>query len=84
MEKKMIQCKSLDMDNKYLHIEVVDGRIISTPLTWYKSLMSASPEQRANYRLIARNTMIEWSELDLHLDIEEMFKVDVGNTEQAA
>lgn len=80
----MIQCKSLDMDNKYLHIEVVDGRIISTPLTWYKSLMSASPEQRANYRLIARNTMIEWSELDLHLDIEEMFRVDVGNTEQAA
>ena len=80
----MIQCKRLQIDDKYLHIELVDGRIISTPLTWYKSLVSASPEQRTNYKLIARNTMIEWSELDLHLDIEEMFTVTVEHIEQVA
>ena len=81
----MIQCKRLQVDDKYLHIEVVDGRIISTPLTWYRPLVSASPEQRTNYKLIARSTMIEWTELDLHLDIEEMFSVvDVENIIQAA
>ena len=84
METKIVQCKKLQIDDKYLHIEVVDGRIISTPLTWYKPLVSASPEQRTNYRLIARNTMIEWSEFDLHLDIEEMFSVTVGYIDQAA
>ena len=80
----MIQCKRLQIDDKYLHIEVVDGRIISTPLIWYKLLISASTEQRTNYKLIARNTMIEWSDLDLHLDIEEMFSVTVEHIEQAA
>jgi hypothetical protein len=80
----MIQCKRLQIDDKYLHIEVVDGRIISTPLTWYKPLISASTEQRTNYKLIARNTMIEWSYLDLYLDIEEMFSVTVEYIEQAA
>lgn len=80
----MIQCKNLQIDDKYLHIEVADGRIVSTPLTWYKQLVSANVEQRNNYRLIARNTMIEWSELDLHLDIEEMFNVTVGYIEQLA
>ncbi len=80
----MIQCKNLQIDDRYLHIEVTDGRIVSTPLTWYKQLVSASPEQRNNYRLIARNTLIEWSELDLHLDIEEMFSVNVGYIDQVA
>jgi hypothetical protein len=80
----MIQYKNLQIDDEYLHIEIADGRIISTPLTWYKSLLSASPEQRNNYKLIARNTMIEWSELDLHLDIEEMFNVTAKHIEQAA
>ena len=80
----MIQYKSLQIDDEYLHIEVADGRIISTPLTWYKPLISANPEQRSNYKLIARNTMIEWSELNLHLDIEEMFSVIPKHIEQAA
>jgi hypothetical protein len=35
-------------------------------------------------KLIARNTIIEWSELDLHLDIKEMFGVMVEHIEQAA
>jgi hypothetical protein len=80
----MIQCKRLQVDDKYLHIEVVDGRIISTPLTWYKALVSASPEQRTDYKLIARNTMIEWTDLDLHLDIEEMFSATLEHIEQVA
>jgi len=77
----MIQGKSVRLDEQYLHIEMIDGRILSIPVTWYKSLALASPEQRVSCRLIARNTMIEWPELDLHLDIEEMFR---GNIEQAA
>ncbi len=72
----MIKGKTIRIDNKYLNVELEDGRIISTPLIWYKPLLSANEEQRMNYKLIGRNTMIEWSELDLHIDIEEMLKVD--------
>ncbi len=77
----MIQGQSVRLDNQYLHIEMVDGRILSVPLIWYRRLDLATPEQRASFRLIARNTMIEWQKLDLHLDIEEMFR---GNVEEAA
>ncbi|MEB3189315.1 MAG: DUF2442 domain-containing protein [Snowella sp.] len=73
----MIQGKSVEVNENYLHIEVIDGRIISIPLSWYKPLVLASSEQREQFRLIARNTMIEWQELDLHLDIEEMFRVNI-------
>ncbi len=77
----MIQGKSVRFDEQYLHVEMIDGRILSIPLTWYRPLALATPEQRASFRLIARNTMIEWQELDLHLDIEEMFR---GSIDEAA
>jgi hypothetical protein len=73
----MIQGKNIKLDATYLHIEVLDGRIISIPLKWYKTLVLASFSQREQFRLIARNTMIEWQDLDFHLDIEEMFRLDV-------
>ena len=72
------------IDHKYLHVKLEDGRIISTPLNWYQQLLSASEAQKKNYILIGRNTMIEWPELDLHPDIEEMLKVDSVEEEAAA
>ena len=72
----MLKCKNVNLDAQRLHVELEDGRIISTPLSWYPTLLSATETQRKNHRLIARKTMIEWAELDLHLDIEEMFRVE--------
>ena len=72
----MFKCKEVRIDHEYLHVELEDGRIISTPLNWYRPLLSANEEQKRNYKLIGRKTIIEWPNLDLHLDIEEMFRVD--------
>lgn len=72
----MLTCKRVTLDASYLHVELDDGRIISTPLAWYPTLLSATELQKANKKLIARNTMIEWSDLDMHLDVEEMLRVD--------
>ncbi|WP_133512197.1 DUF2442 domain-containing protein [Candidatus Thiosymbion oneisti] len=72
----MFKCKNIKLDNHRLHVELEDGRIISTPLSWYPALLSATDEQRKNYKLIGRRTMVEWAELDLHLDIEEIFRVE--------
>ncbi|MCB2261595.1 MAG: DUF2442 domain-containing protein [Candidatus Thiosymbion ectosymbiont of Robbea hypermnestra] len=72
----MFKCKKVKLDNHRLHVELEDGRIVSTPLSWYPALLSATDEQRKHYKLIGRGTMIEWAGLDLHLDIEEMFKVE--------
>jgi hypothetical protein len=72
----MTRCKEVRTDNDHIHIELEDGRILSTPLSWYPALLSATESKRKSYRLIARKTMIEWEDLDIHLDIEEMFRIE--------
>jgi len=64
--------KSVHFDDKYLHVELEDGRIISTPMDWYPELRKASLNQLTNYSFICRGSGIEWSDLDYHLSIEAM------------
>lgn len=66
--------KSVHFDERHLHVELDDGRIISTPMAWYPQLRKASLDQLINCRFICRGTGIEWPELDYHLSIESMFK----------
>ncbi|GAM08581.1 hypothetical protein OR1_00853 [Geobacter sp. OR-1] len=65
--------KAVHVDERYLHVELADGRMISTPMSWYPELKSATLTQLAQYRFICRGTGIEWPELDYHLSIEAMF-----------
>ena len=64
--------KSVHIDDKYLHVELEDGRIISTPMDWYPELRKASLNQLGNYSFICRGTGVEWPDLDYHLSIEAM------------
>ena len=64
--------KSVHFDDRYLHVELEDGRIISTPMTWYPELRKASLNQLSNCTFICRGTGIEWPDLDYHLSIEAM------------
>jgi hypothetical protein len=68
----LISGKAVHFDDRYLHVELEDGRIISTPMSWYKALQNSSLMQLKNYRFICRGTGIEWAELDYHLNIESM------------
>ncbi len=69
------QGKELHFDDSYLHVELQDGRIISTPMEWYPELREASLRQLSNYQFICRGTGIEWPELDYHLSLESMMMV---------
>jgi hypothetical protein len=64
--------KTVRFDDRHLHVELDDGRIISTPITWYPELQAATLKQLAQYSFICRNTGIEWPELDYQLSIESM------------
>ena len=70
------QGKDLHFDDRYLHVELQDGRIISTPMSWYPQLREATLKQLSAYRFICRGTGIEWPEIDYHLSIESMMLVD--------
>lgn len=64
--------KSLHIGDQYLHVRLKDGRVISTPIKWYRELQRASLRQLTNYRFICRGTGIEWPDLDYHLSIDGM------------
>ena len=68
----LIKGKSVHFDDRYLHVELEDGRVILTPMSWYKELQTATFKQLANYEFICQGTGIEWAELDYHLSIESM------------
>jgi hypothetical protein len=65
--------KAVHVDERYLHVELEDGRMISTPMDWYPELKRTSLTQLAQYCFICRGTDIEWTELDYQLSIEAMF-----------
>lgn len=66
------QGKALRFDDRYLHVELRDGRMVSTPMAWYPALQEASWKQLADYRLTEEGSRIEWPELDFRLNVESM------------
>jgi len=68
----LIKGSEVHFDDNYLHVKLEDGRIISTPIQWYKPLEEATISQLKNYRFICMNSGIEWEELDYQLNIESM------------
>jgi hypothetical protein len=52
--------ETVHFDAKYIHIELVDQRILSIPLAWIPPLRDASPEEREKYRISPSRTAIIW------------------------
>jgi len=72
----LLKGKMVHFDERYLHVELSDDRIISTPMEWYPELTKASLQQLKNYHFICRGTGIEWPDIDYHLSIESMFATE--------
>ena len=68
----LVKGREVHFDDNYLHVKLDDDRIISTPISWYKPLESATLAQLKDYSLICMGTGIEWESLDYHLNIESM------------
>ena len=47
-------------DEKYMHVELTDGRIISIPLWWIPTVYNASDEDRNKFQINQSRTMIIW------------------------
>ena len=51
---------------------LMDGRIISVPLTWSWRLSEATPAQRANLEIIGDGQGVHWPEIDEDISAEGM------------
>jgi hypothetical protein len=52
-----------------LHVVLEDGRELSVPVAWFPRLLSASNQERANWRLIGRGEGIHWPDVDEDISI---------------
>lgn len=68
----LVKGKAVHFDDQYLSVELEDGRIISTPMSWYRELQAASFSHLKNYQFICCGTGIEWVDLDYQLSIDSM------------
>jgi hypothetical protein len=57
-----------------LVVDLLDGRTISVPLVWYPRLLSATPAQRANWRLAGAGFGIHWPDVDEDLSVEGLLR----------
>lgn len=58
-----------------LRVVLADGREISVPLVWSPRLRKATPEQRANWRLIGGGVGIHWEEVDEDISVESLLRL---------
>lgn len=66
--------KKVHFDDRFLHVDLTDGRRISTPIGWYPELEKAPISTIKNYKFICDATGIEWEEIDYQLSIEAMLQ----------
>ncbi|MEM6837601.1 MAG: DUF2442 domain-containing protein [Cyanobacteria bacterium P01_C01_bin.120] len=60
----------IQVTHERLIVDLVDGRSLSVPLSWYPRLQHASIEERQNCQLLGDGYAIEWPSLDEHIGIE--------------
>ena len=58
-----------------LHVQLSDGREVSVPLEWFPLLRDASPEQRRNWRLIAKGIGVHWEDVDEDIAVTTLLKM---------
>jgi hypothetical protein len=64
--------KSATFDDVMMHVTLMDGRVISTPLTWFPLLYAATPRQREKYEICGGGISLHWPEIDEDLSIAGM------------
>lgn len=47
-------------DEKFMHVELTDQRMLSIPLWWIPSVYNASMENRMKYKINQNRTMVLW------------------------
>lgn len=57
-----------------LSADLIDGRTITVPLTWYPTLLHATTAQRSNWRIAGGGFGIHWPDIDEDLSSEGLLR----------
>jgi hypothetical protein len=64
VEKSEALIRDMRVTDEEIIAELMDGRTISVPLAWSWRLSEATPEQRANLRIIGNGQGAHWPDVD--------------------
>ncbi len=59
-----VTIKDVDVNDEYLTVHLMDGRVISTPLAWYPRLMNAEQVEREKWAICGAGHGLHWENLD--------------------
>jgi hypothetical protein len=60
----------VEVTDAKLIVNLVDGRSLMIPLSWYPRLLHATQEERENWEILGDGYAIAWDDLDEHIGIE--------------
>ncbi len=66
--------KDVHCTDDVLSVDLLDGRTIIVPLTWYPRLLHATPGQRANWRMCGGGYGIHWPDIDEDLSTDGLLR----------
>jgi len=67
-----VLAQTVEVTDEVLAVVFQDGRLLHVPLTWFPRLAAASPQERADHRLIGGGVGIRWSRLDEDISVESL------------
>ena len=57
-----------------MSVDLMDGRTITVPLSWYPRLLNAAPQQRLNWVIEGAGDSIHWPDIDEDLSTEGLLR----------
>lgn len=74
MSSSNAKAKNVTVNRETLTVELLDGRTITVPLTWYPTLVQATTKQLKLWKPCGAGSGLYWPSLDYHLCIEGLFR----------
>ncbi len=75
--------QSVDVTADMLIVTFADGRVLSTPLTWFPRLWHGTPSERQAVEIWGE-TGLHWEELDEDIDAVQLFRMTGPSAESEA
>lgn len=69
IEIQEARAQRVEVGDDTLIVELVDGRVITVPLTWFPRLWYGNAEERSHFEIIGDGMLIHWPDLDEDLSV---------------
>lgn len=64
--------QDLEVTDRAIIVQLVDGRVVSVPLEWSWRLSHATPAERTNFQISSDGAYVHWPDVDEDLSAQGM------------